>query len=274
MNDISLVVYTNEKYLPIAKLSIDQIKQYFSAPVPKYLATNRFHDMGLNYDDFIIVDANTNFQVDASHFREVMLQLLSKHMHTKYFLYFSDDYYLIKPTKIDNLTKVLSYVQDNNIGYMSLIGHPACFGNLVNNTAPYTLPDIMKLDTSYVHAFSMQPAIWNREFFLQILESNGRLTLQMLDSTSFNNRSGKHIVEKWDYDWSPYAFVMDDNLFGNYAFDTHNGIDDYYILLYSEIMRHGKMNLTNHINNRNTVTEIINKYSLRSNPIFREFLCQ
>lgn len=271
INNISFVMYTNEKYLPIAKLSIDRVTEYFDLPIPKYLATNRF-DSNLDYNDFTIVDAEIPFQHDASHFREVMYNLLTRHVYTKYFLYFSEDYYLINTFKSDNFVKLLSYMEDNDIGYMSLIGHPACFGYPVGNTEKYNLKNIMKFNMSYTYSFSMQPAVWNRDLFLEILENNPKLTLKMLDTTNFNNKKGIHLSNSWDYGWEPYGFIFDNILFGNYAFDTHNGIDDYYIILYSEIIRGGKFNTHTHINNRKTVNKIIQNYSIKNNSIYKEFL--
>lgn len=271
INNLSFVMYTNEKYLPIAKLSIDSLTEHFTLPIPKYLATNHF-ESHLNYHDFSIIDTQISFQNDASHFRDVMYNLLTKHVYTQYFLYFSEDYYLINTFKSDKFIQLLSYIETNNIGYMSLIGHPLCFGSIVEDVEKYDLTNIMKFNLSYTYSFSMQPAVWNKDLFLEILENNPKLTLQMLDTTNFNNKKGIHLSNGWDYDLEPYGFVFDNALFGNYAFDTHNGLDDYYILLYSEIIRGGKFNIHTHINNRNTVNTIIKKYNIKNNPIYQEFL--
>ena len=156
IKNLSFVMYTNEKYLPIAKLSIDRVSEYFNLSIPKYLATNRLNkDFNLNYDDFEIIDANISFESDGSHFRNVMLNLLTNHVKTKYFLYFCEDYYLINTFKINNLIKLLSYIEDKDIGYMSLIGHLQCYGSKKNDTESYELPDIMQLNPmSYVYSFS------------------------------------------------------------------------------------------------------------------------
>jgi hypothetical protein len=274
IKNLSFVMYTNEKYLPIAKLSVDKVLEYFKLSVPKYLATNRLNkNFDLDYCDFKIIDTNTPFKNDGSHFRNVMLTLLNNHVKTKYFLYFSEDYYLIKPFKINNLIKLLCYIEDKDIGYMSLIGHPQFYGSKNNDTESYDLPDIMQLNPmSYIYSFSMQPCIWNKDFFLQIIDSNQRLTLPILDTTNFKNRKNQPLSSGWDYNWTPHSFVFDSSLFGNYAFDTHNGIDDYYILLYSEIVRGGKFNLNTHNNNKNTVNSIIKQYNITSNPIYQQFL--
>lgn len=274
IKNLSFVMYTNEKYLPIAKLSIDRVSEYFNLSVPKYLATNKLNkDFNLDYCDFEIIDANIPFESDGSHFRNVMLTLLTNYVKTKYFLYFSEDYYLIKTFKINNLIKLLAYIEDKDIGYMSLIGHSQFYGSKNNDTESYDLPDIMQLNPiSYIYSFSMQPCIWNKDFLLQIIDSNQRLTLPILDTTNFKNRKNKPLSNGWDYNWTPHGFIFNNSLLGNYALDTHNGIDDYYMLLYSEIVRGGKLNLNTHNNNKNTVKSIISKYNIRSNPIYQQFL--
>lgn len=272
MNNLSLLMYTNEKYLPIAYLSALQHNKYLNLNIKKYLVTNKFIDYGFNFNDFSIIDTDTSFAGDASHFRNVMYKTLKDHIKTDYILYFQDDYYLIDKIKNDNFLQLFNYVQDKNIGFMSLYGHRPEHGIIVDDTKTYDLLNIMKFHHSYTYSTSVQPCIWNRKFLLDILEHNERLTLSMLDTSHFKNKAGGRQSDHWDYDWEVYGLVFDRPIMGAFAFDEHNGSDDYYLLHYSEIIRHGKFNRHTHHNNKKIVEKIIEELNLKNDNRYKLFL--
>jgi hypothetical protein len=67
----------------------------------------------------------------------------------------------------------------------------------------------------------------------------------------------------WDYEFK-HICLNKNNSTGNYAFDEHNGEDDYFLFLYSEIMRHGKFNVLSHRNNRTFLDEFLPKNNINS----------
>ena len=268
MNNLSLLLYTNEKYIPIAYLSSIQHKKFLNLNITKYLVTNKFIDQNFNFTNFNIIDTQVTFTDDASHFRNVMYEALTNYIKTDYILYFQDDYYLINYIKIDNFIKLFNFMQNNNIGFLSLYGHDKINGEYIYND----LSKLIKFNYNYEYCFSTQPCIWNRRFLLEILESNPYLTMRMLDTAKFKNKQGKHISENWDYNWSGAGLIFDSPEMGNYALDTHNGLDDYYLLIYSEIIRHGKFNTHTHKNNKFIVNQIISEYNLLKDLRYNEFL--
>lgn len=272
LDNISLIMYTNEKYIPIANLSASQINKHLLLNIPKYLITNKFIDYNFNFLDFHIIDTNTPFAHDASHFREVMYKTLKNYINTDYILYFQDDYYLFKDLKINNFLNLFNYIQQQDIGFMSLYGHGSECGELIENTTKFNLPSIMKFYRSYMYSTSVQPCIWNRQFLLDILEHNEYLTLSMLDTSNFKNKMGYRQSDGWDYQWDTYGLVFDSPDMGGFAFDNHNGIDDYYLLMYSEIIRHGKFNTHTHYNNKIIVNKIIEEYKLKKDSRYSNFL--
>lgn len=272
MKNLSLLMYTNEKYIPIAYLSSIQQNKYLNLNINKYLVTNKFIDYGFNFLDFNIIDTNTSFVDNSSHFRNVMYKALKYHIDTDYILYFQDDYYLLNKIKNDNFIQLFSYIKDKNIGFISLYGHNPQHGSIVTDTKSCDLPNIMKFHHSYTYCTSTQPCIWNKKFLLDILEHNEYLTMNMLDTSHFKNRSGGLQSEAWDYDWDLYGLVFDNPIMGSFAFDEHNGIDDYYLIHYSEIIRHGKFNTHTHRNNKKVVEELIKQYNLTNDNRYANFL--
>lgn len=271
MNNISLVMYTNEKYLPIAYLSSIQINKYFNLDIPKYLLTNRYLNLNFNYENFNIFETNTKFDSYGYHFKDMMIKFLSS-IDSTYILYFQDDYYLINYFKQDNFYNLLNYIISNDIGFMSLTPAKTQFGNIVNNTKSYNLPDIIELNPSYEYITSTQPCIWNKNLLLQILKDNDYLNLSMLDTANYKNSHGNPIRSEWTYYQKPYSFASSCSIVKNYAFDEHNGNDDYYILLYSEIIRYGKFNTNTHKNNKQIVEQIMNMYDLQNDNRYKIFL--
>jgi hypothetical protein len=272
MNNLSLLMYTNEKYIPVAYLSYMQINKYLNLHIKKYLVTNKFLDYNFSFDDFSIIDTSISFCDDASHFREVMYKALKEHILTDYILYFQDDYYVLNYVKTDNFIKLFDYIQSKNIGFLSLYGHGAFNGEIVADCDMNGLPNIIKFYHSYMYSTSVQPCIWNRKFLLDILENNNYLTLSMLDTSNFKNKKGSHQSAEWDYDWDVYGLVFDKPEMGGFAFDEHNGIDDYYLLHYSEIIRHGKFNTHTHRNNKTIVENIIKKHNIYSDNRYKQFI--
>lgn len=277
MDNISLILYSNEEYLPIAYLSSLQINKFVDNNIPKYLATNRFNNL-FKFTDFTILDADTPYQPDASHCRNILIKAIES-VNSDYILYMQDDYYLIDHLKHDLLPPILKYMREKNIGFFSLFAQPSHFGCVDHDHKLYGLPTIIDLTKSnhYRYALTTQPCIWHKDLLKQIIDHNQYLTLSTFDN--YNIRNCQNILNDpnnpienfWDYNMSIAAFDRDDNTMGNYAFDTHDGISEYYIILYSEIIRNGKFN-TSTLNNKIIVDNILTQFNILEDNRYNRFI--
>jgi len=60
-------------------------------------------------------------------------------------------------------------------------------------------------------------------------------------------------------------FEKKNSLTSNYTFDEHNGNDDYFLMLYSEILRFGKFNFNTHSNNRIFLEKFLSEKNIDKN---------
>lgn len=277
MSNISLVLYSNEEYLPIAYLSSLQINKFVDSNIPKYLATNRFNNL-FEFKDFVILDADTPYEPDASHCRNILLKAIES-VDSDYILYMQDDYYLINHLKHELLPPILKYMSEKNIGFFSLFAQPSYLGHAYPDYEIYGLPTVIDFTRSnhYRYALTTQPCIWHKNLLKQIIDHNPYLTLSTLDNYSIRNCQNipndpnNSIDNFWDYSMSIAAFDKNDSNMGNYGFDTHDGLSEYYIILYSEIIRNGKFN-TSTPNNQKVVDKILTECNVLQDSRYSRFI--
>ena len=92
MKDLSLLVYTNQTYLPISELCLEQINKHFKEiNIKKYITSNSFNEnFRFTEMDVEPIEASIPFSESGSHFSEVLITALRK-IQSKYVLFFLDD---------------------------------------------------------------------------------------------------------------------------------------------------------------------------------------
>jgi len=279
MKDLSLLIYTNQTYLPIAELCLEQISKHFKEiDIKKYITSNSFsvnsklHEMDAN-----LIDTSISFSENGSHFSDVMIEALKK-IPTKYVLLFLDDYLIINDVKKDVLNNLVCVMEDENIDYISLMSYQYDSWEPLNiNYEKYSLPKniLINFDYSYLYMFSVQPCIWNKESLITILEHNKNICVHSFDTTNVKNKRGeiRHSysdgfwqtpIDFWDYNFK-FVTLRKSELTANFAFDERGCEGDYFLFLYSEIIRWGKFNFKTHNNNRIFLEKFLNEKNITSN---------
>lgn len=264
MEDLSLILYTSENYIPIAKLFVQEFNKFSNGlSIPKYIVSNNFKcETDFNSMGFEKVDCNIPHCDGGSHFSKVMLNSLEQ-VKTDYIILFLEDYILTKNIKINVLNNVINLMKNENIDHISLMSYEGDDWEILNlDYKTYDLKDniFLKMNEKYRYMFSVQPCIWKKDSLIKILNHNNNITIHTFDTTYVKNMKGQlrdsitgdnyeTPFDFWDYGFTHLA-LNKNPLTANYAFDEHNGEDDYFLLLYSEIMRHGKFNIYSHDNNR------------------------
>lgn len=264
MENLSLVIYTSEKHTPIAKLCAQEFNKFSNGlDIPKYVISNRFKcDTDFNSMGFTKIDCEIPYCDGGTHYSEVMLKSLSE-VKTDYVLFLLEDYILMTDIKIKSLESILNVMKDENIDHVSLMSYDySDWTNLNINYQNYGLDEniFLNLDNRYHYMLSVQPCIWKKESLIKIINRNPNISIHSFDTSYVsnikgqkrNNLNGRYYdtpSDFWDYNFKHIA-LRKTNLTGNYAFDEHNGTDDYFLFLYSEIMRNGKFNFYTHKNNK------------------------
>lgn len=287
MEKITVLFYTNETYCPIANLSIDEFNRFSKdLEIKKILVSNKFNENdGLSYLDFEKVDASVELRSDTRHFAKVILKGLEK-VTTKYVLFLLDDTLVINDIKIKNLESVLNFMDGEEIDHLSLMsyGHP---WEVVNaDYKSYGLPDdyIFNTPKSYVHMFSLQPAIWKTSSFIELLEHNTDISIKEFDVSHFKNKKGEirggadgegHIYTPdnfWDYGFKHCCFKR---YFENtpFPFDDRPEEGDYFLFLWNESIVGGKFNINRHNNCRHHILKFLKEKNItKEHPIYGKYV--
>jgi hypothetical protein len=284
INNLSALFYTSENHVPISKLSIDEFNKFSqNIGIKKYLVSNNIKH-NLEFSDFQIINTLTPYCDGGTHFSEVMLKGLSI-IDTEYVLFMLDDYTLFTDIKKENIEKLLLVMQDGKIDHLSFQSYNFNDWSVYNiDYSKYDLPDniLLNLNTSYRYMLSVQPSIWNRKSLIKLLESNEKLGLHHFDTSYVKNIKGelRHNMsgdfyetktDFWDYGFK-HICLNKSHYTSNYAFDDRNIDGDYFLFLYSEIIRFGKFNFNTHHNNRDFLEKFLNEKNITSeHPIYSKF---
>jgi len=276
---------TCETHLDIAKLTIEEfIKNSTDLEIKKYITSNSFNETK-NFDglDVELLDSKIPFSHGGLHFGETVLSALKK-INSEYILFFLDDMCLINKIKKNNLKKILNVMTDKSIDYYSIVSWDFDWEILDINYEEYDLENnsLLSYDDKFRYMYSVHPCIWKRTSLITILENNRGISGNLLDNTNIKNLKGEIRKEIdgnywetnedfWDYGFTNICSKRN-KYTSNFAFDDHNGYDDYFIMLYSEILRFGKFNFNTHHNNKKFLDSFLKDKKIdNTHPIYGKF---
>jgi len=277
-NQISVLVYTNENYLEIAKLFVDEFNKHATdLNIPKFLSTNSFSNKKQFFKDsgFNLIDTEIKWDANSKHFSSVLLKSLEE-IKTKYIMFFLEDYLLVSNLKLKNLNNLLSIIDKNDIDYLSFNSYSYNWEVIDTDYGSYNLPEnlLMKFNYDYFYMFSVQPSIWKVSSLKTILEKNIDVSIHEFDTTNIKNAAGikrlshdgefwKSEENFWDYDMI-FTCLRKCKETAGYSFDDTDIHDDYLLFLYSEVIRWGRFNLTTHHNNKKYLEKIFAEKNIKS----------
>jgi hypothetical protein len=270
ITNLALLVYTNQTYLPIAKLSIEEFNRMTpDLKIKKYLVSNNF-DNSINFDNLDITTFNSQipFSTNSRHFSEVLKYSLER-IDEKYILLWVEDTIIATEMKSQNLQSLINIMDDNSIHHMSLMSYGHNWKVLDIDYSKYGLPQnqILEMPHTYMYTFSVQPCIWNRESLLEILNYNNGISIHEFDTTNIRNKKGDRINgykdgyivvsdKFWDYN-TKHICLNRTYETASYCFDDRPFEGDYFLFLYSGIIRNGKFDFNTHRNSRDFTQKFI-----------------
>jgi len=280
MNDISLLMYTNQEYLDIAKLTMSEfIKNSKNINIEKYIVSNSFKDITIFEDiEVKLIDSMVPFDSRGSHFSQTIVNALEQ-IDSEYILLLLDDMCVFTPIKENTFNGLLRMIKDESIDYFSTTAYDYNWPLLQINYNNYGLPEnsLMMINPSWQYLYSTQPCIWKKNSLLLLLKNNLDISVNYLDTTNIKNLKGVYRDRTehgfwetdnnfWDYGFKNVCLSLN-SLTGRFAFDEHNGEDDYFLFLYSEILRFGKFNIHSHNNNRIFLEKFLPKNNINKEDI-------
>jgi len=256
MEDLNVIVYTNETYFNITYITIPQLKK--NLPNVKInLVSNKFPNEFEKFDYVNYIETNVPFVGDGSHFRDSMLNALVE-IDCEYFFFICDDYIFRGHTKMDKFNQLIPIMKESNIHFLTLATQKH-MGSVIDkwklidcDVTKYGFPKncFHEMPDNYLYLFSVQPCIWKKTSLIEILNYNPNLSLHALDTTNIKNKKGEMRERNpltvfyfpkenfYDYDSKNVCMYLDPISF---AADERFSGEDYLIIDYCEVIRHGKL---------------------------------
>lgn len=242
IQNLRFLINTHDKNLSLAELSLKYFFKHNKRDDLKItIVSNKFNTQDLKYSDRVTYhSSNLNLHCQGYHFKDTMLSALNE-ISEDYIFFLLDDYFFIEEIKYDDLNDALNLMKCENIDYFGFddIGGILKLSDFekLNSSCESKIKDELYLrHKDYQYLFSVQPCIWKRKSLIELLESHENISLHDLDETkSYIRESGL----KFKSTMSGLRSCFD------YAFniDLQKRPDDYYIIAYTEIVRHGCFNI-------------------------------
>lgn len=286
IDKLGLLMYTNETYLPIAKLSIDEFNKHSSDfEINKYIVSNRF-DETIDFSDCgaEIFDANVPLSNDSRHFADLLIYALER-IKEKYVLFWIEDTIVANKIKGKNLKSVVDLIDENDINHLTILSYGHNWKILDLDYSKYGLPPDLLFDmpNSYLFAFSLQPAIWKTETLLDVLKHNRGISLHEFDTSNIRNKKGERRSgddgngyintpdDFWDYGIKHTCFRRTFET-TPYCFDDRPFDGDYFLFLYSGAIRGGKFDFYTHNNSREFIKKFLEEKNItKEDKIYGRF---
>jgi hypothetical protein len=258
MKDISFIVYTNESYYDLLKLTLPHtIKNTNHLDSVIHVVSNKI-PKNLNFPSVNFIDCETELMLDGGHFGNTLLKALNK-IEQEYVLFLCDDYLIKSPIKKERFHNIVDVMKSLNADYMALGTQKHLVYYIPNwnkpkiNSLNYGFPDgcFYELDERIRHLYSVQPCIWKKSSLIELLTFNPNITLHQLDNTDILNKKGerRNLDEFYNYSFYEEKPNFFDYGFKNFCYhyppesyhiDEKPLNSEYFLIDYVEIVRNGK----------------------------------
>lgn len=279
-DNFCIFVYTNEKYQPIADLTIGEFDKYFPEnPFKRYIVSNKFSGYDFKNKNSIFIDCGVEFDGSGYHFAQTMIKALEQ-INEKYIIFFCDDYMLIDKPNQKKLHELIDIFEKEKIDFFSFASmYPRPDWEKYNLTMESD-PEcsFYHIADNCHHLYSVQPCIWRKDALLEILRHNPTMSLHDLDTTNIKNKEGFiRIMNHETSRWNPYPSGSQNYGFKNIctdylAFDEYQNGFKYFIFPYVEIIRWGFFNMHHETNTKRFLQKFIEEKDIRNDVNLKGFI--
>lgn len=279
-NKFCFLVYTNEKYQPIADLTLGEFDKYFPEnPFRRYIVSNKFSSYDFKNKNSIFIDCDVEFDGSGYHFAQTMIKALNQ-IDEEYILFFCDDYMFIDKPNLQRLGELTDFIQKENIDFFSFASMYPRPDWEKFNFAMETDPECIfyNIAENCHHLYSVQPCIWKKSALLDVLKHNPSMSLHDLDTTNIKNREGcirimNHEISKWDPYLSGSQSYGFKNICTNYlGYDEYQNGFKYFIFPYIEIIRWGFFNMHHETNTKRFLQKFIQEKNIQNDENLKKFI--
>lgn len=174
------------------------------------------------------LDGQTDIKSDKTHFTNTLKNVLPK-IKEDYIFYFCDDYFLMSDINVDDLNKLMRFIDEENIDYFGFeevgCGEMIETEPYISNNYPFDKNSLRIKNNNYRYLYSVQPTIWKKKSLFDL-------------SSKFLNHSIHNIDETLSHIKKSNTFkCICNTLKSHYTYE--HSIDNYFIIAYAELTRHG-----------------------------------
>lgn len=242
MDNLRFLINTHENNVSLAELSLKYFFKHNKRDDLKItLVSNKFNTDDLKYKDRVTYySSDINLHCQGYHFKDSMISVLSK-IEEEYVFFLLDDYFFINEIKYNDLSDALNLMKCENIDYFGFddIGGILKLSDFekLNTQCESNIKDELYIrHKDYQYLFSVQPCIWKKTSLLELLKKHENISLHDLDETKpYIKENGLSL--KGTISSSKSCFDYD------FECSLENKPTDYYIIAYTEIVRHGCFNI-------------------------------
>lgn len=296
--NVHFIIYSNENTTNLVGLSLKYFDRYIGLDnINITVTSNRYKTEELPFKDKVnYVSADIPFAPSGSHFGQVVKAGLES-VSEDYIFYFCEDYILTSQIDIDLLNKLVTLLNDNKFDMFSFGTFQPKLVNEVNKREifkqfeqsehyGFKADDLYVMSNKLTYQFSVQPCIWNKKSYLELLKYNPTLHLHHQDTSHIGDKKGKYRVHDpskgiesyTDWPNKEDAFDYKTLCCNTMIFDYYPNAGNKFIISYVEIIRHGKMTVPGALGHgsglsddnwvQKKIYEIIDENDLRNNSSF------
>jgi hypothetical protein len=173
MKRIPIIVSSCNKYRYLWDIQLQLFDKYWKeCPHEIYYISETSHlpifDSKLKLEN-INLNIETSGPSDWSH----MLRMFLNNLDSDYFIYMQEDYILTDYVDQNRLDKLIKYVVDNDINYVRFVASPGGDGDIILIDDDVSIREITQ---GQQWRTSLMIAIWNKNAFLELLNSDMNIT--------------------------------------------------------------------------------------------------
>ena len=233
LDNLRFLFFTNENAVTLGELAIKHfLKHNKKEGLKVSLVSNKFKNNSFQFENKVsYLSGDIEFQSNGGHFAQTLLKVLPQ-IEEEYIFFFCDDYFFIAETKYEDLIEILNMLKNDNIDYFcpddgcKVNGYWSTFVEKYTPNYDTKFKDNLFLkNNSHQYLFSVQPCIWKKESLLNLLKTYDNISLHDLDNTLpiiKENNKLKCLIS---------------NLNSQLVYFDNN--QDYFLIQYNEIIRHG-----------------------------------
>ena len=273
IDNLRFVFFTNECNIHLIKLTLKYFFKYNNLDNIKIsVISNNYNNVDdLPFKDKVeYLSGNVKFGHNGQHFSE-SLKCALPNIKEDYIFFFCVDYFFVSNTRFDDLEKLMSIIVNENIDYF---GFSFLSNELGCEWKPFvprnsSFPDdyFYYIDNKYRYLYSVQPTIWKKNSLLE-LANTYNFSLHELDETLSVMKTQ-----------NTFKCVAKNNKLPNYVNTLLTLPENYFIISYCEIVRHGVFyhplngfHLDSNWVNVKFIDKLVQEENLTNNIAFKKLL--